>query len=383
MHRINFPTKIYIAPGLLAELGQIPELRQPHFGRPALLVTDQGLARTDIPTRTVAAFAGLGVSCSLFDRVLTNPDDAVVEAGVLAYREAGAEWIIGLGGGSAIDVAKTIAVRLNHPGPLQNYDDLVGGDALFTGPIPDVVAIPTTAGTGSEVSRSSVIHIEAVDRKVVIFSPRMMPALALLDPELTVGLPPAISAFTGLDALTHLLEAYVATGYHPIADGVALEGIRLVFENLPKVLANPGDLSAREAMLMASLMGAVAFQKGLGAAHSMAHPLSSVCGLHHGQANAVVLRTVTEFNREAIGSHRFGRLAFAATGGKGDSYDAFMAALTELTGLCSIPPSLLPVGVQTQQVPRLAALALSDGCHQTNPRSVTEENFRDLFLALL
>lgn len=134
---------------------------------------------------------------------------------------------------------------------------------------------------------------------------------------------------------------------------------------------------------MASLMGAVAFQKGLGAAHSMAHPLSSVCGLHHGQANAVVLRTVTEFNREAIGSHRFGRLAFAATGGKGDSYDAFMAALTELTGLCSIPPSLLPVGVQTQQVPRLAALALSDGCHQTNPRSVTEENFRDLFLALL
>ena len=383
MYRINYPTKIYIGAGLLSQLQEIPELQSHSYRGAALLVTDRGLAKTDLPARTKSAFEKLGASVTVFDGVDTNPDDAVVEAGVTAFRAADAGYVIGLGGGSALDVAKMIAVRVHHGGPLADYDDLKGGEALIHGPIPQVVAVPTTAGTGSEVSRSSVIHVRSLDRKVVIFSPRMMPTLALLDPELTVGLPATVTAFTGLDALTHLVESYVALGYHPVADGIALEGIRLVFEHLPRVMKNPSDVDSRREMQMASLMGALAFQKGLGAAHSMAHPLSSVCGLHHGQANALVLSEVMRFNQEAIGEERFGRMSTVAVPGAVPGSEAFLTALKELTRTCEIPESLGPAGVRREHLDRLSSLAFADGCHATNPRPVTEADFRALFERLL
>ncbi len=383
MHRINYPTKVYVGAGLLGNLRDVPELQWDSFKGPALLVTDRGLLQTDLVARAREAFEAIGARVHVFAEVVTNPDDSVVEEGVAAFRAVDAGYVIGLGGGSALDVAKTVAVRLHHGGPLEQYDDLKGGDALIHGPIPQIVAVPTTAGTGSEVSRSSVIHIRAVDRKVVIFTPRMMPVLALLDAELTTGLPATVTAFTGLDALTHLIESYVATGYHPIADGVALEGVRMVFEHLPRVLAQPANLESRQEMLVASLMGAVAFQKGLGAAHSMAHPLSSVCGLHHGQANALVLRRIMEFNRDAIGEDRFRRLSFAAAPQDRPGYESFSRALTELMRVCSIPERLSAVGVLAEHVERMSDLAFADGCHQTNPKPVKRADFAKLFAELL
>ena len=383
MNRFNFPTTIFCEPGLMNKLGELGVLGSGKLSGKALLVSDNGLKATDIPERVIKAFERAGIECALFTDIETNPDDESVEKAVAAYREAGANFIIGLGGGSPLDVAKTVAVRLNHGGPMEQYDDLIGGDSLIVNEVPPVIAIPTTAGTGSEVSRSSVIHIHKVDRKVVIFSPHMMPVMALLDPELTLGLPPKITAYTGVDALTHLIEAYVAKGYHPMADGIALDGIARVFKYLPEAYKNGQNVQARQEMLVASLMGAVAFQKGLGTAHSMAHPLSSVCGLHHGLANAQVLYNVTEFNRESIGEERFQKLSFAAAPDEKPSYETFMAALKKLLDVCDIPAMLSDTGVKTEHIDELVNLAMQDGCHQLNPRDMTPESFRSLFQALV
>ena len=384
MNKYNFPTPIYSAPGLLGRLSEIADLQSGgKLNGRALLVTDQGLMGTDIPDRVKVAFEKIGNQLEIFSDVETNPDDRSVEKGTAAYRSFKADFIVAVGGGSPQDVAKTIAVRLNHDGPLEKYDDLDGGDKYITKHVPPVIAVPTTAGTGSEVSRSSVIHIEAVDRKVVIFSPLMMPALALLDAELTTGLPRKITAYTGIDALTHLLEAYCATGYHPMADGIALEGVGKVFQFLPKVLEDGMDLEARGEMLNASLMGAVAFQKGLGAAHSMAHPLSSVSGLHHGLANAMVLKKILEFNRAEIGRERFLKLSMAAAPGEHASYETFMGALDELLKLSDIPVGLSTAGVKEEHIPELTKLALADGCHGSNPRKCELEDFETLFKELL
>lgn len=383
MKRYNFPTTIYSGETLLDEIQSIPIAKLVGQSGKALLVTDNGLRVTDVPGRVQAAFREIGIETAVFSDIETNPVDKDVEAGVEAYRKAGASFIIGLGGGSPLDVAKTISMRLHHPGPLEKYDDLLGGDALMTGQMPPVIAIPTTAGTGSEVSRSSVIHIKAVDRKVVLFSPRMMPVAALLDASLTVGLPPRVTAWTGIDALTHLVEAYVSTGYDPMADGIALEGVRMVFTWLREAVHNGKNLEARHNMLMASMMGAVAFQKGLGAAHSMAHPLSSVAGLHHGYANALVLPTVMRYNREAIGAERFKRLSLAANPALAAGEATFMQALELLLRDLEIPDKLSLAGVRSEQVEPMVELAIKDGCHGTNPRPMTTEGFREMFTALV
>jgi len=277
--RFNYPTRILFGEGVLGDLP--PYLESLAVKRP-LLVTDRGLMKTDIPEKVVSLLRSAGLETRIFNAIDPNPTAEQVEQGAAAFREHNADGIVALGGGSPLDAAKAIQLRINHHLPLEEYDDLKGGDTKILGELPPLVAIPTTAGTGSEVSRSAVITIGAVGRKVVIFSPRLMPAVAVCDPELTYGLPARLTAETGLDALSHNLEAYLATGYHPMADGIALRATAMIFENLPRAVANGRDVEARREMLMASTMGAVAFQKGLGVAHSLAHALGAICGISHG-----------------------------------------------------------------------------------------------------
>ena len=223
-----------------------------------------------------------------------------VEDGLEAYRRGNCDGVIGLGGGSPLDAAKAIRLVATHPFPLEQYDDQLDGAARIHANVPPMIAIATTAGTGSEVGRSTVIILEATDRKTVIFSPHLMPNVALADPELTLGMPPKITAGTGLDALTHNVEAYLALGYHPLCDAIALQGAKLAIQNLPRAVQDGNDLEARSNMMMAAMMGAVAFQKGLGAVHSLAHPLSSIAHLHHGTTNGILLPHVLEFNRSVL-----------------------------------------------------------------------------------
>jgi alcohol dehydrogenase class IV len=277
-----------------------------------------------------------------------------------------------LGGGSPLDAAKAIRLKITHELPLAEYDDLVDGGRHISANLPPFIAIATTSGTGSEVSRSTVITIASTQRKTVIFSPHLIPSLAIGDPELTVGLPPRITAGTGMDAFTHNVEAYISRGYHPICDAVALAGAKLVWENLPRVMDNPQDVEARSHMMMASMMGAIAFQKGLGATHSLAHPLSSDCGMHHGTANAVMLPSVLEFNREPVA----GRLnTLAREFGGGD----IVERVRELNRRAGIPPRLRDFGISESILPALADKAIQDGCHQLNPRNCSREDLLALY----
>jgi alcohol dehydrogenase class IV len=280
-----------------------------------------------------------------------------------------------VGGGSPIDAAKAIRLKVTHELPLSEYDDNIGGDAKITANVPPMIALATTAGTGSEVGRSAVITLAATNRKTVIFSPHLIPSLALNDPELTLGLPAHVTAGTGMDALTHNLEAYIAKGYHPICDSIGLGGVKLCAEHLPRLAANPADLESRTAMMMASMMGAIAFQKGLGAAHSLAHPLSSEFGMHHGTANAVVLPAVLEFNMESPSQPRLveaARVLGAASAAAG------IRRLNELLGL---KPRLRDYGVREDALEMLAAKAIQDGCHWNNPRPCRESDLLALYRA--
>jgi alcohol dehydrogenase class IV len=376
--RFNFPTRIYFGPGALNDLAeQIDFLgcRRP------LVVTDAGLAQTDIPERVSKLLAAAKLEPLVFSRVEPNPTDAQVEAGANAYQQHDADGIIAVGGGSPLDAGKAIQVRIHHDLPLQEFDDLKGGDAKILGKLPPLVAIPTTAGTGSEVSRSAVITVQAVGRKVVIFSPRLMPALAICDPELTYGLPPKITAETGMDALSHNLEAYLSVGYHPMADAIALQAIRMVAKHLPVAVENGKNPKARQEMLMASTMGGVAFQKGLGVIHSLAHPLSSVSNVSHGLANSIMMPHAIRFNAQAA-EKRLASIALAL-GAKDHSPEAAARAVQELAVKIGLPPSLLEAEVNSKHIPALVAKAMQDGCHLCNPRECTTEDLEELFRAAL
>jgi 4-hydroxybutyrate dehydrogenase len=353
----SFPTKIRFGVGAINEL--------PYFAtnRP-LLVTDTGLANSPI----LKLVLGLVPNAVVYSGVFPNPTEQNVFDGVAAYQANGCDGIIGLGGGSPLDAAKAIRLKITHPLTLAEYDDLIGGDAHITANLPPFVAIPTTSGTGSEVSRSTVITLAATNRKTVIFSPYLIPNVAIADPELTLGLPPKLTAGTGMDALTHNVEAYLAKGFHPMCDAIAMAGTRLALENLPKVMDSPGDIEARTNMMMASIMGAVAFQKGLGAVHSLAHPLSSDCGMHHGTSNAVLLPVVLEYN-EPVVSARLQELF----GGSG------VTVIRELNGRLGIAPRLRDYGVTEEFLPKLADKAIQDGCHQNNPRACTREDLLELY----
>src|SRR5712692_7307046 len=302
-----FPTTIVFGAGAVKRLPE--ELSRRGIERP-LLVTDSGLARTTVFERVARLVPGAPV----FSAVEPNPTEKNVLGGVECFRLHRCDGIVGVGGGSPLDAAKAIRLKVTHELALAEYDDLIDGGSKIGPNLPPYIAIATTSGTGSEVSRSTVITIQKTNRKTVVFSPHLIPSVALADPELTMEMPPHITAGTGMDAFTHNAEAYISKGYHPMCDAIGIAGAGLVWANLPKVMAEPRNLEARGNMMMAAMMGAVAFQKGLGATHSVAHPLSSDCGMHHGTANAVMLPFVLEFNRATVAA-RLAELAAQFGGG--------------------------------------------------------------------
>lgn len=374
LHRYSFPTEIHFgsgASGLAAS-----HLLERGFRRP-LVITDRGVAGLPFFNEFAAGLLRSGLAASIFSGVHGNPVESQVTRGTAAYRSHQADCIVGIGGGAALDVAKAVALMAGHPGELFDYEDGKADARPIDQPIPYWLAIPTTAGTGSEVGRSTVISEEATGRKKIIFSPKLLARRVLADPELTLGLPPAITAATGMDALTHCIEAYLAKGYHPICDGVALEGVRLASEALPRAVAQPWNLEARSAMLMASMMGAIAFQKGLGITHSCAHALGTVSDLHHGLANGVMIDFALRKNREPAEA-RFRTLAEAA-GLKVRSADSFLSWLTRTKGLIGIPADLPKAGVSVSAIPALVRIAVQDPCHRSNPAPCEERDFVRVF----
>jgi alcohol dehydrogenase class IV len=296
IYGFNFPTPIRFGAGSRKEVG--PHLLAQGFSRP-LIVTDKGVAQQAFFAEFVSLLQEQGLKPAVFEGIWGNPVKSQVLAGADAFRAADSDSMIGIGGGAALDVAKAIGVCIHNPEDLFSYEDRPGALTIDQ-PIPYWVALPTTAGTGSEVGRSAVISDDQTHQKKIIFAPSLLARQVFADPELTLGLPPHITAATGMDALTHLVEAFLAQGYHPICDGIALEGMRLVQASLVQAVQEPGSLQARSDMLLASMMGAIAFQKGLGVVHSCAHALSTVADLHHGLANGIMINHALAFNAEAV-----------------------------------------------------------------------------------
>ncbi|HWK64833.1 MAG TPA: iron-containing alcohol dehydrogenase [Rhizobiaceae bacterium] len=368
----NYPTTVRFGAGRIAELPEV--LASAGIERP-LFVTDPGLAKLPVVAKTLKLLDAAKVPYAVFSDVKPNPVETNLVAGIEAFGKGKHDGVIAFGGGSALDLGKLIAFQAGQTRPVWDFEDVgdwwtrANGDAVAP-----IVAVPTTAGTGSEVGRAAVITHEATHTKKVIFHPKMLPAIVVADPELTAGMPPFITAGTGMDAFAHCLEAYCAPGYHPMADGIAVEGIRLVFENLPKVYANGKDLTARSHMMSAAAMGATAFQKGLGAIHSLSHPVGALYDTHHGMTNAVFMPYVLAFNREAI-EERVGRLA-AYVGIKG-GFDGFAKAVLKLRKELKVPHALpgLIKGLDMDKKRRtlVAEMAVVDPTAGGNPIKLTKK----------
>jgi alcohol dehydrogenase class IV len=369
---LSWPTRVLVGTGALKRLSD--EVQRLGMRRP-LLVTDAGVMKAGLGDRVIAVLGEAGIVHVLFDRVTPDPTEPDVFAGLEAYRTGGCDGIIALGGGSPLDAAKLVQLLTSHDPPLSQYDDATGGDRFVTHPLPPLIAIPTTAGTGSEVSRSGVAFLADTQRKTVIFAPALLPRAAIVDPELTYGLPPRATAATGLDAFTHCLEAYLSNGFHPLADAVAIDGIRRVARSLPVVMEQPTNQQARLDMMIAAMQGAMAFQKGLGNAHALAHALTPVAGLHHGLANAVVLPSVMAFNRSECKA-RLARVALAMGEPSGAVEDVLAGVAIDrvrrLVADVGLPTRLSHAGVKEPDLPRIAQLAFRDASHQGNPRPTTE-----------
>lgn len=392
IHQYNFPTRIQFGPGAIDLLPGA--LREAGKVRP-LVVTDRALAALPPVRVAVEALRSQGLDPAVYAGVYGNPVKSQVDAGVAAYREHGADAIVGLGGGAAIDVAKAIVLMIHHPGDLFDYEDEKPGARPIDREIPLWVSVPTTAGTGSEVGRSTVISDDTSHVKKIIFSPRLLAQRVFVDPNLTMGLPSAVTAATGMDALTHLVESYLARGFNPMCDGIALEGVRLVARSLVRavtyarrieagehaLLDDDDHRDARGLMLNAALMGGVAFQKGLGVTHSLAHSLSTVADLHHGLANGIALPYAMEFNRE-VAADRLADLG-AAAGAKQPGAEGFLGWLEELKASIGMPKTLREVGVHPESIPRLVEVAAGDPCHPSNPRPIAEGDLERLFRAAL
>ncbi|MGZ6161776.1 MAG: iron-containing alcohol dehydrogenase [Myxococcaceae bacterium] len=379
----SFPTRVVLGPGALRRLPE--EVRRLGLHRP-LVVTDAGVVKAGLVDRVISILGEAGLVHVLFDRVTPDPTERDVFAGLEAYRTGGCDGIIALGGGSPLDAAKLVQLLTSHAPPLSQYDDATGGDRFVVHPLPPLIAIPTTAGTGSEVSRSGVAFLQDTQRKTVIFAPALLPRVAICDPELTYGLPPRATAATGLDAFTHCLEAYLSNGFHPLADAVAIDGIRRVARSLPVVMQEPTHLHARLDMMIAAMEGAMSFQKGLGNAHALAHALTPIAGLHHGLANAVVLPSVMAFNRDAVRA-RLARVAIAMGEPTGALEDVLAGVAIDrvrrLVADVGLPTRLSQAGVKEQDLPRVAELAFRDASHQGNPRPTTEADLLDIARAAL
>jgi alcohol dehydrogenase class IV len=369
----NYPTAIRFGAGRIAELAEA--CRALGMSRP-LLVTDPAVARLPM-TSAAAAAAGAG----LFSDIHPNPVGADVDAGVAAYRAGGHDGVSAFGGGSALDVGKTVAFQAGQTRPLWDFEDRedwwTRADA---GAIAPIVAVPTTAGTGSEVGRAGVILDEAAGVKKIIFHPRMLPAIVILDPELTVGLPPHVTAATGMDALSHCLEAYCAPGFHPMADGIAAEGTKLVADWLVRAVEDGSNLDARGNMLVAATMGATAFQKGLGGMHALSHPIGAVSGSHHGLTNAVLMPYMLAFNRPVV-EEKLGRLAGFI--GLEPSFAAFLHWVLDLRRRLAIPHSLAELGVEASDLERIATMAEADPSAGGNPRPFGAGEAREVLAAAM
>ncbi|MBN1542603.1 iron-containing alcohol dehydrogenase [candidate division KSB1 bacterium] len=367
-HTWSFPTRIEYGPGALEDL---VEIVRRNGGRSGLLVTDKGLERVGTPERVRSLFKKAGIALTTFDEVQSNPTDDNVYQGTEVYKKSGCDFIVALGGGSPIDAAKCIKCLVTHEGPLEKYDDMKGGDKFIVNPMPPLYAVPTTAGTGSEVGRSGVITIRSTRTKTIIFSPLLMPTIAVLDPDLTVSMPPKLTAATGVDALVHNLEAYIIDAFHPFADGIAWKGIALCIEQLPRAVKNGQDISARGNMLVASAMGATAFQKGLGINHSIAHALGVLFDTHHGLANAAVLLQVMKFNAADPKVDR--KLAslgilFETQNQSG----AVLDKLGEWLQALDMPVDLGALNIPRERLEEIEAYALKDPCCSLNPRPVAK-----------
>lgn len=370
----SFPTSIHFGAGARARAPQ--HLLERGFKAP-LIVTDRDVAKLPFATEFVAALEKAGLRPTVFSGVWGNPVKSQVTAGVAAFAKASADSIIGIGGGAALDVAKAIALMIHHPGDLFDYEDDKPGARPFDQKIPYWIALPTTSGTGSEVGRSSVISDDTTHIKKIIFSPRLLAPAVFADPELTLGLPPGVTAATGMDALTHNIEAFLAKADHPICDGIALEGVRLAALHLVRATQTGTDIAARGGMMMSSMMGAIAFQKGLGVVHSCAHALGTVCDMHHGLANAVMIDHALKHNVEAV-PERFSRMA--TTVGLADaSPKGFLQWLSGLKQALKIPQTLAAAKVERSALEKLAQVAVEDGCHPSSPRAYVHADFIKIF----
>jgi alcohol dehydrogenase class IV len=371
----SFPTSIRFGAGARKEVAG--HLRAHDLKRP-LIVTDKALAQLPVLAEFRSHLEGLEVA--VFSGVFGNPTCSQVMEGAQAFNTHGADCVIGFGGGAALDVAKVVGVVATHGGDILEYVWDHPKIRPIDRPLPYFVALPTTSGTGSEVGRSSVVSENDTHLKRVVFSPKILAKVVFADPELTLGLPANVTAATGMDALTHNIESYLSPAYHPLCDGIALEGTRIAAAALETAVKEPRNIQARADMMMASMMGAIAFQKDLGAVHSCAHALGAVCDLHHGLANALMIDTVLAWNYEAAPA-KFDELAHACkVAGGGKAFVPWLKALKERIGITG---SLAAHGVKREQIPRLVEIAVADICHQTNPRPCTAADFKQLFEAAL
>ena len=375
LNSFSFPTTIKFGAGARKEVAH--HLLGRGLKRP-LVVTDRALAQLPLLAEFKTHLAGLHVE--VFSGVFGNPTASQAMAGAAAFQAHQADCVIGFGGGAALDVAKVVGIVATHEGDIIEYAWDHPQARVIDRPLPYFVALPTTAGTGSEVGRSAVISEDATHLKRVIFNAQILAKIVFADPELTLALPPHLTAATGMDALTHNIESYLSPAYHPLCDGIALEGTRIAARAIVRAVAEPGNLQARSDMMMASMMGAIAFQKDLGAVHACAHALGAVCDLHHGLANALMIDTVLDWNYEAA-PEKFQELAHVckvAGGGK-----AFVPWLRQLKARIGILGTLAAHGIKAEQIPRLVQIAAADICHQTNPRPCTPADFQRLFEAAL
>ena len=374
----SYPTAIRFGAGRIDEIADA--CRECGIKKP-LLVTDRGLAYLPITQDTLASLDQAGLGDAMFAEVDPNPNEKNLEAGVAAYKEGGHDGIIAFGGGSGLDLGKVVAFMSGQTRPVWDFEDI--GDwwtRADPAGIAPIIAVPTTAGTGSEVGRAGVIVNSETHDKKIIFHPKILPSIVICDPELTIGMPPEITAGTGMDAFAHCLEAYCSPHYHPMSQGIAIEGMRLVKEYLPRAYTDGMDIEARAHMMSAAAMGATAFMKGLGAIHALSHPIGAFYNTHHGTTNAVVMAPVLEFNRGAI-EDRIERLA--AYLGIGGGFDGFYNYVNELNASLGIPANLTELGVKDPDMDWLVESALKDPSVGGNPVAMDADNTRRLIEACL
>ena len=373
IYQYNFPTTIRFGAGSVQEL---PDYLKNNNLKAPLIVTDPVVASLDFFKKIMSHLDIKGIHAEVFHDIHKNPVKSDVYKGTDVFDQTNADCIIGIGGGAALDVARAIVLRVNHREDLFKYDDLIGGDIYVTNDVPHFITIPTTAGTGSEVGRSAIIADDETHQKKILFSPKLLAKIVFADPALTMGLPGPVTAATGMDALTHNMEAFIAKMEHPLCEGIALEGIRLIHQSIEKAV-HQSDLESRSQMLIASLMGAVAFQKGLGVVHSLAHPLSSLLDTHHGLANAINLPYGMAFNISGS-EEKFKRITRTLEL-KEETGDAVVKYLHEMNEKIGIPHQLRDIGVKEDHLDILADLAIADFAHPNNPKPVSRDDFRQLY----